>query len=255
MEFVSCQPDGQILLVTMRRPERLNAMGHQLLGELADAFTAFAADSSLRVAVLTGTGRGFCVGLDMKDRSADLNGPLVRPDISPHVNPFWPDNTLTKPVVTAVNGFAFGGGFYLAIAGDLCVAAESASFEISEVHRGGLSGWEVGYLLSLPQALRSEIALGGRLSASRAYDAGIVNDLVPDDQLLERAMERARQLTAVAPAVIRRNLELVRALTPAVPGHVQRLREAYESELATSADAREAVLAFAEKRPPAWQDC
>jgi enoyl-CoA hydratase/carnithine racemase len=254
MEFVSCEPDGPVLLVTMRRPERLNAMGYQLLCELADAFTGFAADPSLRVAVLTGAGRGFCVGLDMKDRSPDMTGPLVRPDISPHVNPFWPDNTLTKPVITAVNGFAFGGGCYLAVAGDLCVAAESASFEISEVRRGGLSGWEVGYLLSLPRALRSEIALGGRLSARRAYEAGIVNDLVPDDRLLDQAMERARQLTAVAPAVVRRNLQLLRALDPAVPAYVQSLREAYEAQVAASADAREAVLAFAEKRPPAWQD-
>jgi enoyl-CoA hydratase/carnithine racemase len=254
VDFVSCEKEGQVLLVTLRRPDRLNAMGYQLLCELADAFTAFAADRSLRVAILTGTGRGFSVGLDMKDRFPDATGPLVRPDISPHVNPFWPDNTLDKPVVTAVNGFAFGGGFYLAVTGDLCVAAESASFEISEVHRGGLSGWEVGYLLSLPRALRSEIALGGRLSARRAYDVGIVNDLVPDDRLLERAMERAQQLTAVAPVVVRRNLELLRDLAPVVPGHVQRLREAYEAEVASSADAREAVLSFAEKRPPIWQD-
>ena len=254
MDFVSCEADGPVLLITMRRPSRLNAMGYQLLCELADAFTGFAADSSLRAAVLTGAGRGFSVGLDLKERRADASGPLVRPDISPRVNPFWPENALTKPVVTAVNGFAFGGGFYLAVTGDLCVAAESASFEISEVHRGGLSGWEIGYLLSLPHALRSEIALGGRLSARRAYDIGLVNDLVPDDRLVGRAMERARRLTAVAPAVLRRNLELLRALTPAVPGHVQRLREAYEAQIASSADAREAVLSFAEKRPPTWRD-
>jgi enoyl-CoA hydratase/carnithine racemase len=254
VSYVSCDIDDGIAVITMRRAERLNAMGHALLSELAAALTSFAQDPALRVAVLTGTGRGFCVGLDLKERPAESAGPMAIPDISPLVNPFWPVNTLTKPVVTAVNGYAFGGGFYLAVQGDMCLAAESASFEISEVHRGGLSGWEVGFLLSLPRAIRSEIALGGRISAQRGYDLGVLNEVVPDERLLEDALRRARQLTTVPPAVTRRNLELLRALAPVVPDEVQQRRDSYEREIAASQDAREAVAAFLAKRRPVWRD-
>lgn len=252
MNAVEFERVGAVAVITLARPERLNALGRAVLEGMADAFTAFRTDPSLRVAVLTGTGRAFCVGMDVKERLEGDSPGLGLPDISPRVDPFWPDRVLEKPVVTAVNGYAVGGGFYLAMLGDIIIAAADAQFEITEVHRGGLSGWEVGYLWGLPRAVRNELALGGRLNASRAAELGIVNEVAPAGDLLNRAMERADRLAQLSPRVARMNLELTRALDPVVPADLERRRIELQRVVAAHGDEIEGIASFVEKRPPTW---
>lgn len=133
MAIVDCEKKDRIVTIRMNRPERLNAMGRELMVGLAKAWIEFRDDPDALVAILTGTGRAFCVGMDIKERLESGQPGLGLPDISPLVSPFWPNRNLNKPVISAVNGFALGGGFFLATTADLCVAAESAVFEITEV--------------------------------------------------------------------------------------------------------------------------
>src|SRR5581483_3941615 len=153
-EYVEYRTDGSVAVITMNRPERLNALSRDTLAGLARAFMRFEADDETRVAVLTGTGRAFCVGMDMKEKAAHPDeDPAALPDISPLVNRFFPfrADDFVKPVIAAVNGLAIGGGVFLTVNSDLVVAAEEAQFEISEVKLGWVAGWWFGRLLNLPR--------------------------------------------------------------------------------------------------------
>jgi len=131
MAVVETETHGQVLVVRMNRPERLNALNHEMRLGLARIWTAFRTDPNLEVAVLTGTGRGFCAGEDMKESLADKSPGGRRIDMEDPFNA----GTLEKPVIAAMNGFAMGGGFMLVERTDLCVAANTAIFEVSEAKR------------------------------------------------------------------------------------------------------------------------
>jgi enoyl-CoA hydratase/carnithine racemase len=229
-------------------------MNHAMFVSLARAFIRVAADESVKVAILTGNGRAFSAGLDLNERYESGARGLGYPDTTPLVNPFWPGlrGRLDKPVIAAVNGYAMGGGFYLALQSDLCGAADTAQFEISEIWRGCVAGWETGFLHALPYKAWMEIALGGRLDARRAYDVGLVNKVVSGAELLPAALSMAEGIMRVAPGVRRRNLELVRSLSPRLPQSLLDLEAVYIEESRTHPDAIEAVSAFTQKRPPVW---
>ena len=246
---------GAVAVITMNRPTALNALDREAFLGLAEAFVQFVEDKSAEVAVLIGAGeRAFCVGLDLHERSQSGARGLGFPDISPLENPFWPgrESKTLKPIIAAVNGFAVGGGFYMALQADFCIATPSAQFEISEALRGGVAGWEVGFLNALPYSAWTEIALGSRLSAQRAYDVGIVQQIVDADQLLPAALARAESILRVPPTVRRRNLELVRMLKPKIPDEIWRRESEFIEEARAHPDAVEAMAAFFEKRAPRW---
>jgi enoyl-CoA hydratase len=238
----------------------MNAINRGLLVGMAEAFTEFRDDPDAFVAVLTGAGRGFCSGLDLKEaRRAAPDGSLALMDISPLVNPFWsgqlegrsPD--FTKPVIAAVNGHASGGGLFLAVSADLIVAAESARFELVVVNRGLPAGWDTGLRLGLPLHAALELALGERMDARRAYDAGLVNRVVPDELLMDETLALAHRIAARPPLALRANLELVRAASPTPsPDVARRFEELYEAAQ-RSEDAKESVAAFLEKRSPVFK--
>jgi dehydration protein DpgD len=249
------ETSGGVATITMNRPRQLNAFDTQMFRELAEAFIRFDEDPSVSVAILTGAGdRSFCAGVDLKERSGSGEAGLGFPDIAPLENPFWPrrTNLLTKPVIAAVNGYAMGGGFYMVLQADLAIAATNAQFEISEIPRGTVAGWEVGALQSLPLKARTEIAFGSRLSAQRAYDLGIVNEVVESSQLLDVARARAEAILRVPPRVIRRNLELVRAVQPTIASEVWATEALYLEESRQDPDTAEAIAAFVERREPVW---
>lgn len=261
MPFVEYEVrDDRVAVITINRPERRNALGRDVCIGLAEAFTRFRDDASAAVAVLTGTGNTFCAGADVKERSQVPGGFRLgdMPDIHPLVDPFLrpgskvdPETVpLRKPVIAAVNGYALGGGFFLAQKADLCIAAESASFEITEILRGGAVGWDVGFLEGLSRRAAIELALGARMSAQRAYDVGLINDVVPDDRLLDVAARQAARIASLPPIAVARNLELVRALVPTVPDHLTLRGWEYYNEARDSADAREAFAGYREKRQP-----
>lgn len=252
--------DDHVAVITINRPDHRNALGRDVAIGLAESFIRFRDDPSAAVAVLTGTGNAFCAGADVKERSQAPGGFRLGdiPDIRPLVDPFLRLGSkvdpatvpLRKPVIAAVNGYALGAGFFLAQKADLCIAAESASFEITEIHRGGVVGWNSGFLERLSRRAAAELALGVRMSAQRAYDVGLINGVVPDDRLLDTALEQAARIAALPPIVVAHNLELVRALVPTVPDHLTIRGWEYYNEARDSADAREAFASYRENRKP-----
>jgi len=248
MAVVETERHGQVLVVRMNRPERLNALNGEMRNQLAETWTAFRHDNDLEVAIFTGTGRGFCAGEDMRESLADGAPGGRRPTIE---DPFM-SGALEKPVIAAVNGFAMGGGFMLVERTDLRVAARCAVFEVSEAKRWLLGGYNHGHLANLPYPIAMEMALGFRFTAERFYEIGFVNRLVDADQLIPSAMQMAEHLLTLPPASRVNTVHMMRQMRPAPTTDQERLAAALHEHGAKS-DRMESRAAFAEKRRPNWK--
>lgn len=248
MAFVETETRGQVQVIRLNRPERLNAMGAELCRQLAEAFTEFRESDTLEVAVLTGTGRAFCAGEDMKE--ALERGAPGTADIRA-ADPFW-ERALEKPVIGAVNGFAMGGGFMLVERTDLRVAVKGAVFEVSEAKRWLLGGYDHGFMAGLPHAVATEMALGFRFTAERLYQLGFLNRLVDPEELMPAALEMAEHLLALPPASRVNTVHMMRHMQPRVPARLERLAAALH-EHGCKEDRMESRRAFAEKRAPVYK--
>jgi enoyl-CoA hydratase len=201
-------PGDGVALVRLNRPERLNAINEVLRDELRATVAAIGADPAVRVVVLTGAGRGFCAGIDVRDF-----GPGMLEATDPAIDRLrfqeamaaLPQalRALPQPVVAAVNGPAVGAGLALCLASDVRIAGESASFGNGAILLG-LSGAEMGMSYFLPRIVGLSVAAewmltGRRVSAEEAYRCGLVSQLVADDELLDRALALAGQIAANAP--------------------------------------------------------
>jgi len=245
MTVVETEKHGQVMLVRLNRPERMNALGFQLRTEMAEAFTEFKENPDLEVAVLTGTGRAFCAGEDMKEsleRGAPGSG-------SKPVKDPLKEGIIDKPVIAAVNGFAMGGGFMLVERTDLRVAVRGAIFEVSEAKRWLLGGYNHGLFAGLPHPVATEMALGFRFTAERLYEVGFLNRLVDPDELLPTAFEMAEHLLTLPPASRVNTVYMMRQMRPKVAPDLGRLAAALH-EHGDKNDLMESRKAFAEKRKP-----
>jgi enoyl-CoA hydratase len=205
--------------ITLNRPERLNALDFQLTADLHDALDAVGADSECRVVVLTGAGRGFCAGLDLKDF-----GTPPAPGEHPHVHAgiggqeFMANLTVhmrstPQVIVAAVNGAAYGGGLGIAAAADLRIAAESATF-CSAFIRTGLTGTDIGVSYTLPRLLGAsrafDLMLTGRaIDAAEAERLGLVSRVVADDALLAETIALASQIAGYTGLGLRMTKEVM----------------------------------------------
>ncbi|MDP6707616.1 MAG: enoyl-CoA hydratase/isomerase family protein, partial [Alphaproteobacteria bacterium] len=180
MAVVETETHGQVLVVRMNRPERLNALNGEMRAELAETWTRFRESDTLEVAIFTGTGRGFCAGEDMKESLQDGAPGGRRPEKE---DPFM-SGALEKPVIAAVNGYAMGGGFMLVERTDLRLAVPEAVFEVSEAKRWLLGGYNHGHIANLPFPIAMEMALGFRFTAQRFHEIGFLNRLVAADRLI-----------------------------------------------------------------------
>ncbi len=249
--------NGQILEVIVDRPKAnaIDAATSRVMGEL---FCEFRDDVTLRVAILTGAGQKFF------SAGWDLNAAAQGEDIDGDYGPggfagITELHNLNKPVIAAVNGLAAGGGFELALACDLIVAAEYAQFCLPEIFVGVLAD---AASFRLPRGLPLQIAMemlltGRRMGAEEAKQWGLVNAVVPQDQLMDRARKYAKTITKAAPLAVAAVKEVTRATNGlGIQACYQLLRsgklEAYEKMLA-SEDAKEGPRAFAEKREPVWK--
>ena len=248
--------DG-VLVVTLDRPTA-NAIDVATSRALHAAFDRLATDPALRVAVLTGAGsRFFSAGWNLKAAAA---GEAVDADHGPGGFAGLTEMfRLDKPVIAAVNGLALGGGFELALAADLIVAAEHAEFALPEVRLGMVadSGGVLRLPRRLPQAVATEMLLTGRrMTAAEAQQWGLVNRVVDGSQLMEIALALARDVCAGAPLAVAAIKEILRATaaTGIEDGYAQLRRgdlPRYRAML-TSDDVQEGPRAFAEKRAPRW---
>ena len=252
MAVVETERHGQIFVVRMNRPERLNALNTEMRTVLAEAWTAFRQDDELEVAIFTGTGRGFCAGEDMKE-TLEHKTPGGTP--IQVINPLM-SGELEKPVIAAINGFAMGGGFMLVEATDLRVAAREAIFEISEAKRWLLGGYNHGHIANLPYPIAMEMALGFRFTAQRFYEIGFINRVVDADALMHTAMEMAEHLLTLPPASRVNTVHMMRQMRPSIAPDLKSLANALHDHGAKS-DLMESRAAFAEKRKPnfkGWDD-
>ena len=251
-EFVSYERVGSCALITLNRPARRNALGRELCRDLRSAYESFDADGDAVAAVITGAGTAFCAGRDVKE-TVWSDGQAH--DVVPPPRDLYYDNELSKPVIGAVNGHAFGGGMILALCFcDLLVSARSALFEMSEVQRSLLRAWDIGWNLGLPRHSAMEIALGYRLTGQRLYELGIVNEVVDEfAELVPAALRRGEHFAGLSPAIVRGHRELVRAhsrpvMAPEVADRWRELKAAHE----LTSDFDEGDKAFLEKRHPAY---
>src|SRR3954463_1248711 len=245
MAVVETEEHGQILIVRMNRPERLNALNVELRSALAETWTAFRHDDRFEVAIFTGSGRGFCAGEDMKESLQHGSPGGRRPAIE---DPFM-SGALEKPVIAAVNGFAMGGGFMLVERTDLRVAVKGAVFEVSEAKRWLLGGYNHGHIANLPYPIAMEMALGFRFTAERFYEIGFLNRLTEPDELIPTAMAMAEHLLTLPPASRVNTVHMMRQMRPAPSAQQQKLATALH-EHGAKTDLIESRTAFAEKRTP-----
>src|SRR5277367_546354 len=252
MAVVETERHGQVLVVRMNRPERLNALSHEMRTRLAETWTEFRRDNELEVAIFTGAGRAFCAGEDMKESLANKMPGGQRPAIE---DPFM-SGALEKPVIAAVNGYAMGGGFMLVERTDLRVAVKEAIFEVSEAKRWLLGGYNHGHIANLSYPIAMEMALGFRFTAQRFYEVGFLNRLVDADDLMPTALSMAEHLLTLPPASRVNTVHMIRQMTPSPGPDMQRLAAALHEHGAKS-DLMESRAAFAEKRKPnfkGWND-
>ena len=252
MSVVEIERGDGVMVIRMNRPERLNALGTELRAGLKKAWEEFDASPDLEVAILTGTGRAFCAGEDMKESvERGTVGSASAPD-DVRTNLFS-EGKLDKPVIVAVNGYAMGGGFKIVDQADFRVAVRGAIFESSEAKRWLLGGYEHGHMGTLPHAIATELAFAFRFTAERLYELGYINRLVDDvEQLIPTAKEMAAHLLSLPPASRVNTLTLMRAMRPRVPDEIEELAGRLKNHGAKE-DLMESRRAFAEKRPPRWK--
>jgi enoyl-CoA hydratase len=263
---VTAKPRRHVTLVTLNRPERMNAMAFDVMIPLRDALEEISRDNETRVVVLTGAGHGFCSGADLEDPGAIPNvGGLTLPTIALRSMELLDQvirtlRRLHQPVIAAVNGAAIGGGFCLSLAADIRLASESAYFRAAGINNG-LTAAELGISYLLPRAVGSsraaEIMLTGRnVSAVEAASIGLVSRRVPDDRLLESCYEMAERVIGFS----RVGVELTKRMgwagleAGSLETHMDAEGTAQLFVRLTTQNFEEAVRARREKRAPEFLD-
>src|ERR1700719_4747904 len=253
-QYCIVQDEGRVRIVTLNRPEVLNALHADANDELAGVWDEFAARDDLWVGIITGAGeRAFSAGNDLKVQAEGRrrpNGPNGFAGITHRFD-------LDKPLIAAVNGWAMGGGFETALACDIIIAAENALFALPEPRVGLIAGSAVHRLprmIPQKQAL-GMILTGRRVSAREGKELGFVNEVVPEGQALGAAKRWAAQILECAPLAVRASKQVVyRSLDePTLEDAMTRSYPAQEANLA-SQDYIEGPKAFAERRKPQWQN-
>jgi crotonobetainyl-CoA hydratase len=248
---------GRIAVITFNRPESLNAINSQLWLETGTALKEFNEDPDLWVAILTGTGdRAFSAGADLKEIGS--GGIPATDEMKEWGFAGIVRHHISKPIIAAVNGFALGGGTEIALACDLIVASEKASFGLPEVKRGLIAG--AGGLLRLPRQIPLKVAMhavltGKSLSAEEAKQWGLVNEVVPREQVLNAAIQLAEEIISNAPFAVKASKEIIyRGLDAPIdfPPEAWSINAEYTTKVFQSDDAKEGPRAFAEKRKPNW---
>ena len=247
--------DEHIVTITIDRPEARNSLDLHHFAALAKAWRDFGDDPDAWVAIITGVGDAFCTGADLKTfipQVTEFEGVSLRDSTDAVLR----NAKLYKPIIAAVNGHCVAGGMEMLGGIDIRIATPDASFGVMEPKRGLFAGG--GTTVRLPRQLAFPAAMeflltAERFPAERALELGLLNEIVPAEQLMDKARDWARRITANAPIAVQATKESV------LRGLLVDLKAAYkiESELASmvfqTEDAKEGPKAFAEKRPPSWQ--
>jgi len=237
---------GRVMVITLNRPEAMNAINGALSEGLRSAVQELDSDSGLTAGVVTGAGKGFCSGMDLKafSRGEDI-GPMLE----------FVQNGATKPLVGAIEGFALAGGLELALSCDLLVAARGAKLGIPEVGVGLFAAGaglfrlpgRVGYGTAMEMAIT-----GDPITAEEAADHGLVSRLTEPGEALSAALVLAERIARNAPLAVAASKQLIRATQGATEEELWKIQRPHMATVWKSGDAKEGPRAFAEKRPPEW---
>jgi enoyl-CoA hydratase/carnithine racemase len=255
--------DDRVATVTFNRPDQLNAVSPEMVRELRDAYASAEADDDVWIIIVTGNGRAFCAGADVTEIPEDGRVIYEEPYLSTY--PQWeapqeatpPFRTMTKPILAAVNGLCCGAGLDLVTNGDIVIASDQAEFFDPHVSIGLVSGREMVRLARvLPTNIAMRLALTGRherMSAQRAYELGMISEVVEHDRLLERAREIAALVNRNAPLAVRGTRLAIRKGLDLPLHEAEILAETFRERVVRTDDAKEGPAAFVEKRPPEWR--
>lgn len=248
---------GHVLVITLNRPEARNAINGAVSSAVGQALEDAEADPDIRAIVLTGAGdKAFCAGADLKAMSRGEN--IYAPN-----NPEWGfagfvRHFVSVPTIAAVNGVALGGGTEIVLTADLVVAAQSASFGLPEVKRGLLAG--AGGVFRLPQQIPRRLAMemiltGDPITADRALDYRLINRVVPDDHLLDAALELADRIAVNAPLSVQASKRVAYGVRAGAVDEAAAWEDTAREwcALMRTEDFREGPLAFTQKRAPVWK--
>ena len=237
---------GRVLLITLNRPDQMNAINGALSHGLWDAVQQLNADPGLTAGVLTGTGRGFCSGMDLKafSRGEDI-GPMFQ----------FIQNGAEKPLIGAIEGFALAGGLELALSCDLLVAAKGAKLGIPEVNVGLFAAG--GGLLRLPSRVgygkAMEMAItADPITAEEGFEFGLIARLADKGEAVNVAMQLAERVAKNAPLAVAASKQLIKATQGCTEEEFWKIQGPLQGKVFTSNDAKEGPKAFAEKRAPEW---
>ncbi len=253
--------EGHVAWVTLDRPDALNAIDPESHAALVEAWTRFRDDDELRVAVLTGAGpKAFCAGVDLKRMGEFYEAvpSTQRVEIwnrEPGIGGITRNLDVGKPVIAAINGICLGGGLELALACDLRLASENATFGLPEVKWAIIPGQGGTQRLprAIPPAIALEMILTARsIDAARALELGLVSSVHPFDRLQEEARGLAQTIAAQPPRAVRHALAAVRGGLSLPLDEGLRLEQELADPLRNSPENQEARAAFREKRPPRW---
>ena len=252
-EFILTETRGRVGLITLNRPQVMNALNHQLVIEVMDALEGFDHDDSIGAMVITGNEKAFAAGADIKELN-EKSGQQIKE--SDHVAAFSRIMNIRKPIIAAVSGHALGGGCEIALSCDMVVASESAKFGQPEITIGVIPGAGGTQRLThaVGKAIAMEMILNNRmLSAREAAQFGLVNRVVAVDQYLNEALKLAEEIASRAPVAVRAAKRMINQAyeRPLSDGLREEKQEFYN--LFSTEDQKEGMKAFVEKRKPNWK--
>lgn len=254
--LVHVSREDRIATVTIQRPEKLNALNPQVIDELGKAFRELRSDDEIRVVILTGAGeKAFVAGADI-GVLAEMN-PLSGVEVSRQGQVVFREiETFPRPVIAAVGGYALGGGCELALACHLRIASENARFGLPEVGLGIIPGYggtiRLARLVGLGKALELTLT-GGQVGAEEAERLGLVNAVVPQEALMERAREMAGRIARNGPVAIQMALESIYHALDSTTAEALTHESSLFGILASTDDMKEGMGAFLEKRKPTFR--
>lgn len=255
MPFVLYEQRDHAALITLNRPDRMNALGRELSRELREAEAEFAQDPDAWVAVYTASGeRAFSAGRDLKEAAETTSQPAAAGQPAAPAARTPQAVEITKPTIAAVNGVAYGGGMELALRCDIRICSENATFAMAEVKVGLVP--PTGLYL-LPRLIGQGNAMwllmsGEPIDAAEALRIGLVTRVVPQEQLVSTALQMAEVIGGNSPMAVRTVKSIVKLGSEVPLDYAQRLGSAQVASVWGSQDAKEGAIAFAQRRKPVW---